>query len=228
MATSGTATFNPDLGEIIEEAYERAGIEMRSGYDMRTARRSLNILVSEWANRGLNLWTVEIGTQTLTAGTASYALPADTIDLIEHVIRTSSGDQNAQNDRQLNRISIASRATIPNKLSRGVPLQIYVDRQATPTFYLWPVPDSVSTYTVIYWRLRRIQDTGTGSTNTMDIPSRFIPALVAGLAFHLAMKKPELVSRVIPLKQYYDEQFMLAAEEDRDRASVSFTPYIGH
>ena len=227
MATSGTATFNPDVNEIIEEAYERAGIEMRSGYDLRTARRSLNIMAAEWSNRGLNLWTVEPGTQALTAGTASYDLPADTIDIIEHVLRTNSGNSSTQNDRQLNRISVSSYASIPNKLTQAQPIQIYVDRLATPKMWLWPVPDSAQSYSVIYWRLRRVQDSGSIGSYTMDIPSRFIPAMVAGLAFHLTMKRPELVSRVIPLKQYYDEQFALAADEDRDRAPVRFVPQVG-
>ena len=225
MATSGTATFNPEIVEIVEEAYERCGLELRSGYDLKTARRSLDIMAAEWSNRGINLWTVESGTVALTTGTATYTLPADTIDLLETVIRTGSGSD--QQDLSINRISVSTYATIPNKNNQGRPIQIYVDRQATPKVSVWPTPDSSATYTLAYWRLRRIEDAGRAGSNTYDVPSRFIPCLVAGLAYHIATKRPEVgLDRVTFLKAAYDEQFTLAADEDRDKSSIQFAPNI--
>ena len=225
MATSGTATFNPEIVEIVEEAYERCGLELRSGYDLKTARRSLDIMAAEWSNKGINLWTVEAGTVSLTTGTATYTLPADTIDLLETVIRTGSGSN--QQDLSINRISVSTYATIPNKNNQGRPIQIYVDRQATPKVSVWPTPDSSATYTLAYWRLRRIEDAGRAGSNTYDVPSRFIPCLVAGLAYHIATKRPEVgLDRVTFLKAAYDEQFTLAADEDRDKSSINFAPNI--
>ena len=225
MATSGTATFNPEIVEIVEEAYERCGLELRSGYDLKTARRSLDIMAAEWSNKGINLWTVESGTLSLTTGTATYTLPADTIDLLETVIRTGSGSD--QQDLSINRISVSTYATIPNKNNQGRPIQIYVDRQATPKVSVWPTPDSSTTYTLAYWRLRRIEDAGRAGSNTYDVPSRFIPCLVAGLAYHIAIKRPEVgLDRVTFLKAAYDEQFTLAADEDRDKSSIQFAPNI--
>jgi hypothetical protein len=225
MATSGTATFNPEIVEIVEEAYERCGLELRSGYDLKTARRSLDIMAAEWSNKGINLWTVESGTLSLTTGTATYTLPADTIDLLETVIRTGSGSD--QQDLSINRISVSTYATIPNKNNQGRPIQIYVDRQATPKVSVWPTPDSSATYTLAYWRLRRIEDAGRAGSNTYDVPSRFIPCLVAGLAYHIAIKRPEVgLDRVTFLKAAYDEQFTLAADEDRDKSSINFAPNI--
>ena len=225
MATSGTATFNPEIVEIVEEAYERCGLELRSGYDLKTARRSLDIMAAEWSNKGINLWTVESGTLSLTTGTATYTLPADTIDLLETVIRTGSGSN--QQDLSINRISVSTYATIPNKNNQGRPIQIYVDRQATPKVSVWPTPDSSTTYTLAYWRLRRIEDAGRAGSNTYDVPSRFIPCLVAGLAYHIAIKRPEVgLDRVTFLKAAYDEQFTLAADEDRDKSSINFAPNI--
>jgi len=225
MATSGTATFNPEIVEIVEDAYERCGLELRSGYDLKTARRSLDIMAAEWSNKGINLWTVESGTVALTTGTATYTLPADTIDLLETVIRTGSGSN--QQDLSINRISVSTYATIPNKNNQGRPIQIYVDRQATPKVSVWPTPDSSATYTLVYWRLRRIEDAGRAGSNTYDVPSRFIPCLVAGLAYHIATKRPEVgLDRVTFLKAAYDEQFTLAADEDRDKSSIQFAPNI--
>jgi len=225
MATSGTAAFNPEIVEIVEEAYERCGLELRSGYDLKTARRSLDIMAAEWSNKGINLWTVESGTLSLTTGTATYTLPADTIDLLETVIRTGSGSN--QQDLSINRISVSTYATIPNKNNQGRPIQIYVDRQATPKVSVWPTPDSSTTYTLAYWRLRRIEDAGRAGSNTYDVPSRFIPCLVAGLAYHIATKRPEVgLDRVTFLKAAYDEQFTLAADEDRDKSSINFAPNI--
>ena len=224
MATSGTATFNMDLTELIEEAFERAGSEMRTGYDLRTARRSLNLMFTDWANRGINLWTVEQGSQVLTAGTGTYTLPADTVDLLEHVIRTDSGSTANQADLSLSRISVSTYSSIPNKLTTGRPVQVYIDRQAAaPTVNLWPVPDTAETYTLVYWRLRRIQDAGNGA-NTMDVPFRFLNCLTAGLAYYLALKLPNGLERIGLLKQQYDEAWELAATEDREKATFQLVP----
>jgi len=229
MATSGTSTFNLDLSEIVEEAFERCGSELRTGYDLKTARRSLNLMFADWANRGINMWTFEQGTQTLTPGVATYTLPADTVDLLEHVIRTGAGSAATQADLTITRISVSTYATIPNKLQQARPIQIWIERLNTPQFTVWPVPDSSQTYQLVYWRLRRIQDAGNG-TNTMDMPFRFIPCMVAGLAYYLSMKVPGATERMQVLKQQYDEAWALAAEEDREKAAVRFVPrraYIG-
>tara|TARA_R100001594_G_scaffold145976_1_gene196749 strand:- start:2450 stop:3142 length:693 start_codon:yes stop_codon:yes gene_type:complete len=229
MATSGTATFNPDFSEIAEEAFDMAGVEMRSGYHLRSARRSLNTMFLEWMNRGINLWKIESGTQTLTAGTGSYTMPADTIDLIEHLIRVNSGNTSTQSDTSLNRISVATYATIPNKLNQGKPIQIYIDRaQAAPVVHLYPVPDDAQTYTLFYYRIARMEDVGSPATNTLDLPARFIPCATAGLAYYLSVKHAEQPERVIALKAMYDEQWNLAAQEDREKASVRFVPYGGY
>lgn len=215
----------PDLPELFEEAFERAGLEMRSGYDLKTARRSLNLLTLEWANRGLNLFTIESGTQVLTAGTGTYTMPAGTIDLIEHQLRTGTGT--SQVDTALERISVSTYAQQTNKQITGRPTQIFVQRlAASTTVTLWPLPDTTQTYTLFYYRLVGIDGLASGiGANTNMVPPRFVPALVAGLAYYIAMKKPEVMDRVLPLKQLYDEQFELAAMEDRDRASVSFVPF---
>ena len=228
MATSGTTTFNMDFTEIAEEAWERAGREMRSGYDLRTARRSMNLLTIEWQNRGINMWTIDEGTISLVQGTSSYDLPADTIDLLEHVIRTGSGNVSTQSDLSISRISVSTYASIPNKLTQGRPIQIYIDRgQANPSVTVWPVPDASSTYVLKYYRMRRIQDAGSGVEDA-DVNFRFLPCLVAGLAYHIAMKDPELAVRIPLLKEVYEEQFALAAAEDRVKAPARFVPRIGY
>jgi hypothetical protein len=225
MSTSGTATFNLDLAEIVDECFERCGSEARSGYDLRTARRSLNLLLTDWANRGVNLWTVEQGQQVLTAGTNTYTLPADTVDLIEHVIRTGAGNVSTQTDLTITRISVSTYSSIPNKLQSARPIQIWINRQApAPQFTVWPTPDNSQTYTLVYWRLRRIQDAGAGGTYTQDIPFRFLNALVAGLAYYLSMKIPGAMERMQVLKAQYDEAWDLASTEDRDRSAVRFVP----
>ena len=223
MSTSGTSTFNLDLAEIVEEAFERCGAELRSGYDLKTARRSLNLMFADWANRGVNMWTFEQGSQVLTPGVATYPLPADTVDLLEHVIRTGAGSAATQADLTITRISVSTYATIPNKLQQARPIQIWIERLDTPQFTVWPVPDNSQTYTLVYWRLRRIQDAGNG-VNTMDVPFRFINAMVAGLAYYLAMKIPGADGRLQVLKQQYDEAWQLASEEDREKAAVRFVP----
>lgn len=221
MSTSGTTDFNLDLTEVIEEAFERAGGELRGGYEFKTARRSLNLLFADWANRGINMWTFEQGTQALTPGTATYELPADTVDLLEHVIRTGSGTTQA--DLTITRISVSTYATIPNKTVQARPIQIWIERLNTPRFTVWPVPDDSQTYTLVYWRMRRIEDAGTG-VNTTDMPFRFLPAMVAGLAYYIALKIPGGYERLEVLKAQYDEAWANAAAEDQERAAVRFVP----
>lgn len=229
MATSGIANFNPDLTEIVEEAFERVGSEMRTGYDLRTARRSLNLMFADWANRGVNMFTFEQGQQILTPGTATYDLPEDTVDLLEHVVRTGAGNASTQADLTITRISVSTYATIPNKLAQGRPIQIWIERLNTPRFTVWPVPDDTQQYILVYWRLRRIDNAGDG-VNTMDMPFRFLPCMIAGLAYYLAMKVPGGMDRLQVLKQQYDEAWELAATEDREKAAVRFVPrrqYLG-
>jgi hypothetical protein len=227
MATSNSTAFDMDFTEIAEEAWERAGREMRSGYDLRTARRSMNLLTIEWQNRGINMWTIEEGTVTLTSGVATVDLPADTVDLLEHTLRTNTGNVTTQNDLSLTRISVSTYATIPNKLSKGRPIQLMINRGAEkPVATVWPVPDKAG-YSINYYRIRRVQDAGDG-IQTADMNFRFFPCLVAGLAYYIAMKVPELEPRLPMLKSAYDEQFTLAANEDREKASVRFVPRMGH
>lgn len=303
MSTTGTAAFNLDMNDLIEEAFERCGQELRSGYDFRTARRSLNLLSVEWANRGINLWTIEQGQIPLYTNQAIYPLPVDTIDLLDQVIRTGSGAN--QTDISISRISESTYSTIPNKNATGRPIQVWINRQSgesnqtsatlaatidslettiqisgisalpsagfikldnetigysaisgnslincsrgqanttaaghssgsvvtqqnLPSIYIWPVPNQGgignSYYTMVYWRMRRMQDAGSG-TKTQDIPFRFIECMVAGLAYKLAMKVPGIdPNRVLALKAEYDQQWQLAAEEDRDKASDRFVP----
>lgn len=219
------AVIVPDLPELFEEAYERAGLEMRSGYDLKTARRSLNLLTLEWANRGLNLFTIEAGTQVLTPNVGEYTLPTGTIDLIEHQLRTGSGT--SQVDTYLERISVSTYSQQTNKKITGRPTQIFVQRLATDTkFTLWPLPDATQTYTVAYYRLKGIDGLASGLGGDMtSVPPRFVPALVAGLAYYIAMKKPQAQAMLPILKGIYDEQFDLAAGEDHERASFMFTPF---
>ena len=227
MTTSGTTDFNLDLVEAIEDAWERCGGEMRSGYDMKTSRRSINLMFAEWASRGVNLWTIDSGTINLVPGTATYTLPADTVDVIEHVIRTGAGNAATQADLTITRISVSTYATIPNKLVQARPIQLWVQRLGTPQVTVWPVPDASQTYQLIYWRMRRIQDAGSG-VNTMDLPFRFLPAFVAGLAYYLALKVPGGMDRLQVLKAQYDEAWGIATDEDREKASVRFVPRVGY
>jgi hypothetical protein len=306
MTTTGSTLFNMDFTEIAEEAWERAGREMRSGYDLRTARRSMNLMTIEWQNKGINMWTMEQGFINLTPGLATYALPVDTIDLLEHVIRTGQNTSSTQADLTISRISVSTYATIPNKLQQARPIQVWIQRlsgQVNPTsstldgnitstadtitlntvvglagsgfiridtediYYtyitgnilggvyrgqnnttaaahttgtaiyvpqlpavtLWPTPDNSTPYQFIYWRLRRVQDAGAG-VETADMNFRFLPCLVAGLAYHIAIKTPDLMPRIQMLKQIYDETFEIAAGEDREKAPARFVPrqmYIG-
>ena len=307
MTTTGSTLFNMDFTEIAEEAWERAGREMRTGYDLRTARRSMNLMTIEWQNKGINMWTIEQGFINLTPGLATYALPTDTIDLLEQVIRTGSNTSSTQADLTITRISVSTYATIPNKLQQARPIQVWVQRlsgQVNPTntvlngaitstdttitldsvvglagsgfirlesediYYtyltgnvlggvfrgqnnttaashvdgtavyvpqlpavtVWPTPDNSTPYQFVYYRFRRIQDAGAG-VETSDMNFRFLPCVVAGLAYHIAVKTPELMPRIQMLKQIYDETFEIAAGEDREKAAIRFVPrqmFIGN
>ena len=237
--TTSTTAFNPTLNDIIEESFERCGLELRTGYDFRTARRSLNLLLTEWANRGINLWTIEQGTIPLIQGTITYDLPIDTVDLLEHVIRTNPGQIGTQSDININRISVSTYATIPNKLTQGRPIQVWVNRRsgqttdvpgATPQYpqiNVWPSPDQGTAqtpyYYFVYWRLRRMVDAGNG-VNVEDIPFRFHEAMICGLAYRLAMKLPGALERLQFLKAQYDEAWEMAAGEDREKAPDRLVP----
>ena len=231
MTTSGTTAFNLNLNDLVEEAFERCGAELRTGYDLRTARRSLNLLTIEWANRGINLWTIEQGSIPMVQGQITYELPVDTIDLLEHVIRTQTGQ--GQTDITINRISIDTYSTIPNKNAQGRPIQVWINRQsgadypvdgvAYPNINVWPAPDQSNYYTFVYWRLRRLQDAGDGVT-TQDIPFRFLPCMVAGLAYHLSLKIPGALERSQMLKAEYEELWQQAADEDREKAPLRIAP----
>ena len=300
--TSGSSGFNLDLTELVEEAFERAGSELRTGYDLKTARRSLNLLFADWANRGVNMWTFEQGTITLTQGLNTYAVPTDTVDLLDHVIRTQANVQSTQADLTITRISVSTYATLPNKLTQARPIQVWyqrLDGQVSPTsavlatsinatdntivlsnvvglpaigyinldsetiFYnyidgntlgdcfrgqngttaashnasanakiyvnntprvtVWPTPDGSQTYQFVYWRMRRVQDAGSG-VNVMDVPFRFVPCMVAGLAYYIALKVPGGMDRLQVLKAQYDEAWMTAADEDQERAALRLVP----
>ena len=297
--TSGATGFNLDLSELVEEAFERAGSELRTGYDLRTARRSLNLLFADWANRGVNMWTFEQGTINLVQGQNTYALPNDTVDLLDHVIRTQANNAATQADLTITRISISTYATIPNKLTQARPIQVWVQRldgqnslattldgaitstateitvldaaglpatgfikldneiiqygyitgntlydcfrgqdnttaashlTAAPVYWsrvpsvtVWPTPDGSQPYQFVYWRMRRIQDAGNG-VNVMDVPFRFVPCMVAGLAYYIALKVPGGMERLQVLKQQYDEAWATAADEDQEKAAVRFVP----
>jgi len=300
--TSGAASFNLDLTELVEEAFERAGSELRTGYDLKTARRSLNLLFADWANRGVNMWTFEQGTITLTQGLNTYAIPTDTVDLLDHVIRTQANVAATQADLTITRVSVSTYATLPNKLTQARPIQVWyqrLDGQIMPTtavlatsisatantvvlsnvvglpaigyinldsetiFYnyidgntlsncfrgqngttaaahtasasakiyinnvprvtMWPTPDGSQTYQFVYWRMRRVQDAGSG-VNVMDVPFRFVPCMVAGLSYYIALKVPGGMERLVVLKQQYDEAWMTAADEDQERAALRLVP----
>ena len=241
MTTSGTSIFNLDLNLLIEEAFERCGAELRTGYDLRTARRSLNLLTIEWANKGINLWTLEQGSIEMVQGQITYDLPVDTIDPFDHVIRTQTGQ--AQTDININRISADTYLTIPNKNAQGRPIQVWINRQSGatypvggqpegtdpntgvdhPSINVWPAPDQNNYYTFVYFRLRRLQDAGSGTT-TQDIPFRMLPPLVAGLAYYMSLKIPGAMERTAMLKQMYDEAWQEAADEDREKAPLRLAP----
>lgn len=236
MTTTGTSIFNLDLNDIVEESFERCGKELRTGYDLRTARRSLNLLTIEWSNRGINLWTIEEGVIPMIQDQKVYDLPVDTIDLLDQVVRTGTGQN--QTDININRISESTYSTIPNKNATGRPIQVWINRQSGanypttgikyPQINVWPAPDQGTEespyYYFVYWRLRRIQDAGNG-VNTQDIPFRMLNALVAGLAYYLSMKLPDVdPNRIAMLKADYEQQLDLADGEDREKASFRWVP----
>jgi hypothetical protein len=305
MTTTGITTFNLDMNDLVEEAFERCGLELRSGYDFRTARRSLNLLTIEWANRGINLWTVEQGQILMNTNQAIYPIPVDTIDLLDTVVRTNNGQANNQIDINISRISESTYITIPNKNANGRPIQVWVNRQSgnvstipqttlaagypitdtdttitltnvsqlptqgfvnigaetigyqnivgnqilnawrgqngttatshaalaevfvnnLPCINVWPCPNPPGDqYTFVYYRLRRMQDAGTG-VRTEDIPFRFIPCMAAGLAYYLSSKMPEVdMTRIAMLKADYEQQWDLASSEDREKAPIRFVP----
>jgi len=300
--TSGQSGFNLDLTELVEEAFERAGSELRTGYDLKTARRSLNLLFADWANRGINMWTFEQGTIIFEQGLNTYAIPTDTVDLLDHVIRTDANVSSTQSDLTITRISVSTYATIPNKITQARPIQVWYQRldgqisstsavlatsinatadtivlsnvvglpaigyinldsetifynyidgntlsncfrgqngttaashtasaaakiyvNNTPRVTVWPTPDGSQTYQFVYWRMRRVQDAG-GGVNVMDVPFRFVPCMVAGLAYYVALKVPGGMDRLQVLKAQYDEAWMTAADEDQERAALRLVP----
>ena len=219
MATSGTKTFQLTIADTIEEAYELAGLELRTGYDAETARRSLNIMFADWSNRGVNLWTIEQVTTNLTAGTNSYTLNSYDIDIVSAVIRKIDGSTTT--DLQLTRIGRTEYLNIPDKSSTGRPNQLFLDRQTTPVVKLWPTPDSTYTYRLVANTIQRIDD-ASASAQDPEIPSRFMPCMASGLAYYIALKRnPE---KAAILKTQYEQDFKLAADEDRNRTSLHFVP----
>ena len=218
MTTSGSRDFNMDVGEIIEEAFERCGLEVRTGYDAKTARRSLNLMFADWANRGLNLWTVKQATLTLTEGQAQETLTADVVDILEDTLRRNGTDY------EVERISRGEYATLPNKTTKGRPSQFYFDRQIDPVINLWATPEN-STDQLVYYYVRRIEDAD-ALVNTTDMPFRFYPCMVAGLAYYLAMKRaPE---KIQILKSVYEEEFQRAADEDEGRTPLKLQPSMAY
>jgi len=219
VATSSSRDFDLDVGELIEEAYERCGLEMRTGYDAKTARRSLNLMFADWANRGLNLWTVKQATVSVSSGTASYTLlDATVVDLLEVVLRNSSGT-----DFTLTQMSRSEYLRIPNKTSTGQPSQYFFDRQVTPTITLWSTPDD--SYTLVFYYVRRIEDAD-ALVNTTDAPFRFLPCMAAGLAYYIAIKRAP--DRIQILKAIYEEEFQRAAAEDASSTPLKLTPNISY
>lgn len=218
MTTSGSRDFNLDVGEVVEEAYERCGLEARTGYDAKTARRSLNLMFAEWANRGLNLWTVKQGTKTLTQGQATETLTDDVVDLLDVTLRRSGTDFAMQ------RISRGDYSSIPNKTDQGRPSQFFFNRQIDPIINLWSVPDN-STDQLIYYYVRRIEDAD-ALVNTSDMPFRFFPCMVAGLAYYMSMKRAP--DRLQMLKTIYEEEFQRAADEDQGRTPLRLQPNLSY
>ena len=214
MTLSGTSDFELDVAEYIEEAFERCGLEVRTGYDLRTAKRSLNLMLAEWANRGLNQWTIKQRSFTSTQGDGDISISADVIDVLSVVVRRSNTDY------ALDRVSRDTFLSIPNKTSQGRPSQFFLDRQTTPVLQIWPRPEN-NTDVVIYDALTRMNDAD-GQTNTLDMPFRFYPCLAAGLAYYISMKRAP--NRVQLLKAVYEEEFERAMTEDRDRSSFNVVP----
>ena len=228
MTTSGTNTFDLPFGDVAEEAWERAGSELRGGYDLRTTRRSLNLLLVDWANRGVNMWTIASDSLLLVAGQTTYTLTDPMVDIIDAVIRTAPGDVNNQSDLTISRISVSTYATIPNKLEPGRPIQMWIQRlQAGVQVTVWPPPDTAQSYTLAYWYLRRMYDVGTVATQTLDVPYRFLEAMCAGLAYKIAQKIPEGAARLEMLEAAYEKAWNTASNEDHEKAPLRFVPRIG-
>ena len=225
MATSGTTTFNLDISDIMEEAYDLCGLELRSGYSFRGAKRALNLVFLEWQNKGLNLWTVEQGSATLVAGTSSYTAESSTLDIVDVSIRTNAGNINDQFDQRLNRISRTEYNHQASKLTQSKPTQFYVDKDNDAVkIVLWATPDSAETYTLIYDYVKRIEDVGTVASNNADVPTRYLPCLTYALAYNLACKSPEAIQRVPMIRQRYMELWDEASDADREKAAVRFVP----
>ena len=219
MATSNSTNFEPNVAEFIEEAFERCGLELRTGYDLKTAQRSINLMLAEWANRGLNQWTISEATQTVTEGTREYTLNSNVIDILDVVLRRTEGGTTT--DTQMSRVSRSEYINIPTKSTKARPTQFFVDKQNTPVLKVWPAPEN-STDILVFNKMVRMDDADK-ATNTMDLPFRFYPCFVAGLAYYLSMKRnPQLTEQ---LKIIYEEEFRRAADEDEDRASFRITPY---
>tara|TARA_A100000172_G_scaffold23523_2_gene13670 strand:- start:283 stop:954 length:672 start_codon:yes stop_codon:yes gene_type:complete len=219
MATSGSTNFEPNVTEFIEEAFERCGVELRTGYDLKTARRSINLMLAEWANRGLNQWTIEQATQTVTEGTTDYTLNANIIDVLDVVVRRTTNQ--VQTDISMDRVSRSEYTNIPNKTTKARPTQFFLDKLNTPVLKIWPAPEN-STDVLVFNKIVRMDDADS-AIDTMDMPFRFYPCFVAGLAYYLSMKRaPE---RTLPLKEIYEEEFRRAADQDEDRASLRIVPY---
>jgi len=225
VATSATFAFTLDIAEIMEESYERVGKEMLTGYDYKTARRSLDLLLLEWQNKGLNLWTIKNASQALTAGTGSDTLSAEKLDIVEGLLRTNEGDASKQSDLSMKRVSVSNYARQTNKLITGRPIQYWIQRAPEAiTVHLWPVPDSSTAYIFNYYYIERIEDTGKPANNTIDVPDRYLPALVSGLAYYIGLKTPSAVAMIPTLKEVYDEQWNLASDAAREKASLFIKP----
>tara|TARA_R100000458_G_scaffold59299_2_gene69455 strand:- start:359 stop:1054 length:696 start_codon:yes stop_codon:yes gene_type:complete len=225
MATSGTTAFNLDLSDIMEEAYDLCGLTMRSGYDYNTAKRALNLIFLEWQNKGLNLWKIEQATQTLTAGTSSYAAESSALEIVDAFLRTDSGDSNKQFDQQLTRISRTQYNHQAKKLNQSKPTQFYVDKNTSSVnIVLWATPDSAQTYTLVYDYIKKIEDAGTVATNNADVPVQYLPCLTYALAYNIACKSMEAQQRVPMIKARYDELWNEVADANRERATVKFVP----
>ena len=220
MALSGSTNFEPNVAEFVEEAFERCGLELRTGYDLKTARRSINLMLAEWANRGLNQWTIEQATQTVTESTTDYSLNANIIDILDVVLRRTINQ--TQTDISMNRVSRSEYINIPNKTTKARPSQFFLDKLSTPTLKIWPAPEN-STDILVFNKIVRMDDADK-ATNTMDMPFRFFPCFAAGLAYYISLKRaPE---RTAQLKAIYEEEFRRAADQDEDRASFNIRPNI--
>ena len=220
MTTSSSTNFEPDVTEFIEEAFERCGLELRTGYDLKTAKRSINLMLAEWANRGLNQWTIEQATQTVTKGTNQYTLNSNVIDILDCSLRRDTDGTNL--DLQMTKISRSEFLNIPTKSTQARPNQFFLDKQVSPVLNIWPTPEN-STDVLVFNKLVRMDDADT-ATNTMDMPFRFYPCFAAGLAYYIAIKKAP--DRVVMLKQMYEDEFERAMSQDEDTASFRISPYL--